>query len=93
MVGFATGYVTHATDRCLWMVRIPSLYPHQKEKSLEWLDAVDREVEIVERGGHSGGPLELVVMLKEDQSIAWSEDARREQLFTIAGVLPGERKI
>lgn len=83
-------YVTHATDRCLWAVRIPSLNLPQKEKALEWLDVVDREVEIMEREGHSGKPLELALTLKENQSIAWSEDARWEQLLIIAGVLPGE---
>ncbi|KAH0835951.1 Alpha/Beta hydrolase protein [Lanmaoa asiatica] len=90
---FVAGYVTHATDRCLWTVRIPSLNLPQKEKALEWLDVIDREVEILESGGNSGRPLELALTLKEDQSIAWSEDTRWEQFITTAGVLPGERSI
>ncbi|KAF8137391.1 Alpha/Beta hydrolase protein [Boletus edulis] len=87
------GYVTHATDRCLWMVRIPSLSLSQKEKALEWLDAVDKEVEILEREDHSSRPLDQALMLKEDQSIVWSLDARWNRFLAIAGVLPDERNI
>ncbi|KAG6377518.1 hypothetical protein JVT61DRAFT_15326 [Boletus reticuloceps] len=85
------GYVTHATDRCLWMVRIPSLSLSQKEKALEWLDAVDKEVEILEREDHSGRPLDQALTLKEDQSMVWSLDARWNRFLAIAGVLPDER--
>ena len=83
--------MTHASDRCLWAVRIPNLST-QTEKALEWLDAVDREVEILEREGPSDRPLDQALTLKED-SIAWSQDTRYERFLTIAGVLPGEGNI
>ncbi|KAF8549438.1 alpha/beta-hydrolase [Imleria badia] len=85
------GYVTHATDRCLWALRIPSLTTdHQRRKALEWLDAVDMEVKILEREDDPGRPLDQALTLREDQSIGWSHDARWEHFLTIAGVLPGE---
>ncbi|KIJ62159.1 hypothetical protein HYDPIDRAFT_136701 [Hydnomerulius pinastri MD-312] len=84
------GYVTHATDRCLWTVRVHSLNLPQKEKALEWLDVIDREVEILEREGQSSKPLEVALTLKEDQTIDWAEDARWAQLMNIASILPGE---
>jgi carboxylesterase type B len=86
------GYVTHATDRCLWALRIPSL-DLQTTKALEWLDAVDKEVEILERDGPSDRPLDQALTLKEDQSIGWSQDARYDHLLAIAGVLPSEGNI
>lgn len=85
--------MTHATDRCLWALRIPSLYPPGTAKALEWLDAVDKEVETLEREGPSDRPLDQALTLKEDQSIAWSQDARYERFLAIAGVLPGEGNI
>lgn len=88
-----TGYVTHASDRCLWAYRIPNLITdYERRKGLEWLDAVDREVEIVEREGHPGPPLDQALMLREDHSIGWSHDARWEHFLSIANVLPGEGK-
>jgi len=87
------GYVTHATDRCLWTVRIPSLRPAETKKALEWLDAVDKEVAILEQEGHSGKPLDQALTLKEDQCIAWSHDERWERFLAIAAVLPGEQSI
>lgn len=85
--------MTHATDRCLWTVRIPSLRPAETKKALEWLDAVDKEVAILEQEGHSGKPLDQALTLKEDQCIAWSHDERWERFLAIASVLPGEQSI
>lgn len=73
-------------------MRIQSLNVPQKEKALEWLSVVDREVEILEEG-FSNKPVKWVLTLKEDQSIAWSENVHWERLVKIAGVLPSERDI
>lgn len=82
--------MTHATDRCLWALRIPNLTQSQQEKTLAWLDAVDREVRILERESDLGRPLNQALTLRADQSIGWSEDTRYERFLDIASVLPGE---
>lgn len=76
---FVAGYVTHTTDRYPWTVRIPNLTPPQKEKVLQLLDAVDREVGILEHESASGWPLNQAFTLRADQSIRWSEDKRYER--------------
>ncbi|KAI9567483.1 Alpha/Beta hydrolase protein [Boletus coccyginus] len=60
------------------------------EKTLAWLDAVDREVGILERESDLGRPLNQALTLRADQSIGWSEDTRYERFLDIASVLPGE---
>jgi hypothetical protein len=62
----------------------------QKEVAVAWLDAIDKEFEILEREGKPTQPLNQALTLKEDQTIAWEEDKKWEQLMEIAKVLPGE---
>ncbi|KAF8448767.1 Alpha/Beta hydrolase protein [Boletus edulis BED1] len=85
------GLVTHATDRCFWALRVPSMTAPQKRVAIAWLDAIDNELAILERGeGKSTRPLNQALTLREDQTIAWQEDRRWDQLMDIAKVLPGE---
>ncbi|KAF8836936.1 alpha/beta-hydrolase [Paxillus ammoniavirescens] len=84
------GLVTHGTDRCFWALRVPSMTLPQKEVALAWLDAIDKEFEILEREGKSTRPLNQALTLKEDQTIAWEGDKKWEQLMEIVKVLPGE---
>lgn len=62
----------------------------QKEVAVAWLDAIDKEVEILEREGKATRPLNQALTLREDQTIAWQDDQRWDQLMNIAKVLNGE---
>ncbi|KAG8221109.1 Alpha/Beta hydrolase protein [Butyriboletus roseoflavus] len=83
--------VTHGTDRCFRALRVPSLTAAQKEVAVAWLDAIDKEFEILEREGKPTRPLHQALTLREDQTIAWQNDKRWDQLMNIAKVLPGRR--
>ncbi|KAG8221138.1 Alpha/Beta hydrolase protein [Butyriboletus roseoflavus] len=84
------GLVTHGTDRCFWALRVPSLTAAQKEVAVAWLDAIDKEFQILEREGKPTRPLHQALTLREDQTIAWQDDKRWDQLMNVAKVLPGE---
>jgi hypothetical protein len=64
-------------------------YP-QTKKAIEWLDAFDKEIATLEQQGKPMHELNEALTLKEDQSIAWAEDGRWNELMNIAKVLPGE---
>ncbi|KAH0836860.1 Alpha/Beta hydrolase protein [Lanmaoa asiatica] len=87
---FYIGLVTHGTDRCFWALRVPSLTAPQKEVAVAWLNAIDKEFEILEREGKPTRPLNQALTLKEDQTITWQDDEKWDQLMNIAKVLPGE---
>lgn len=87
---FLLGLVTHGTDRCFWALRVPSLTAPQKKVAIAWLDAIDKEFEILEREGKPTRPLNQALTLREDQTIAWQDDKRWDQLMNIVKVLPGE---
>ncbi|KAF9233740.1 Alpha/Beta hydrolase protein [Melanogaster broomeanus] len=84
------GLVTHGTDRCFWALRVPSMNVPQKEVAVAWLDAIDKEFEILEREGKPTRALNQALTLKENQTIAWEDDKRFAQLMEVAKVLPGE---
>ncbi|KAG9313242.1 Alpha/Beta hydrolase protein [Chiua virens] len=84
------GFVTHATDRCFWALRVPSLSAPQKQVAVAWLDAIDNEFKLLEREGKPTRPLNQALTLREDQTIAWQYDEKWDQLMDIAKVLPGE---
>ena len=84
------GYVTHGTDRCFWALRLPNLTDAQQKVAIAWLDAVDKEVEILEREGKPTRPVHEALTLREDQTIAWQVDARWDRLMDIVSTLPGE---
>lgn len=86
----ASGLVTHGTDRCFWALRIPSMNYPQTKKAIEWLDAFDKEIAVLEQQGKPVHELNETLTLKEDQTIAWAKDPRWDELMNIAKVLPGE---
>ncbi|KAI6044174.1 Alpha/Beta hydrolase protein [Pisolithus marmoratus] len=84
------GYVTHATDRCIWALRVPILNSQQREVAMAWLDAIDKEFSILERQRKQTRVLNEALTLREDQTIGWAEDRDWDRLMEIAKVLPGE---
>ena len=84
------GYVTHGTDRLFWALRIPQMTQPQVAVAVAWLDAIDREIENVEREGKPIKPLDEVLMLKADKTIAWGKDEKYNSRMEIVKVLPGE---
>ncbi|KAI6149684.1 Alpha/Beta hydrolase protein [Pisolithus tinctorius] len=84
------GLVTHGTDRCLWALRVPIMSLPQKRVAVAWLDAIDKELSILEREGKQTRALNQALTLREDQTIGWVEDKDWDQLMEIVKVLPGE---
>lgn len=84
------GWVTHATDRCFWALRIPSMNYPQMKKAIEWLDAFDKEIAALEQQGKPMHELDEALTMQEDQSIVWAEDKRWAELMNVAKILPGE---
>lgn len=83
------GYVTHATDRPIWALRLPALDTAQVDVARTWLDAVAAEVKLVETQGNTHG-LQEVLTLKEDRSIGWKVDERWNGLMRLREALPSE---
>ncbi|KAH8089868.1 carboxylesterase [Cristinia sonorae] len=84
------GYVTHATDRALWALRLPSLEPAQADVARAWLDTIAREVKELEEAGSSTRDIREILTLKEDRTIAWTEDKTWDDVVRLLKVLPGE---
>lgn len=84
------GYVTHATDRALWALRLPSLEPAQADVARAWLDTIAREVKELEEAGSSTRDVREILTLKEDRTIAWTEDGTWDDVVRLLKVLPGE---
>ncbi|KAK7692787.1 hypothetical protein QCA50_004420 [Cerrena zonata] len=82
------GYVTHATDRALWALRIPALQADQVSVALAWLDTIASEVKKVEQGNQRS--YQDILALKTDRSIGWIVDEQWDRKMELAGVLPGE---
>ena len=86
-----SGYVTHATDRSLWALRIPTLKPNQVDIALAWLDTIAAEVKILEEGSDgSQRTYQDILALKTDRSIGWIVDEHWARKMELAHVLPGE---
>ncbi|OBZ67787.1 hypothetical protein A0H81_12181 [Grifola frondosa] len=84
------GYVTHATDRSLWALRLPIIEPSQADVARAWLDAVAAEVKAVESGDTLSRGLQQVLALKEDKTIGWKQDDLWDNLMRLLEALPGE---
>ncbi|KAI0692905.1 carboxylesterase [Cytidiella melzeri] len=84
------GYVSHGTDRALWAFRIPSLVQDQVEVARSWLEAIAREVEVLEKAGKPLRSETEVLALKEDRVVGWKEDAKWEHYMELRRALPGE---
>ncbi|PCH34967.1 carboxylesterase [Wolfiporia cocos MD-104 SS10] len=83
------GYVTHATDRAFWALRLPILEPDQADIARQWLDTIDVEIKYAEANGNQRG-LREVLALKEDKTIGWVEDDRWNAVMRLCEALPGE---
>ena len=81
------GLVTHGTDRYIWAFLVPGMAPHQQKVAVAWLDAVDKEFDILERGSRQTRALNQALVLHEDQTITWAEDRRWDQCMKLAKVL------
>ncbi|KAF5370021.1 hypothetical protein D9758_001163 [Tetrapyrgos nigripes] len=81
------GYVTHATDSCLWHLRIPVLEPDQVPIAKSWLERIESEVQILEADGKPARPVTQVLTLKEDKKIEWCEDPEWEEKIRLLDVL------
>ncbi|KAH7926008.1 alpha/beta-hydrolase [Leucogyrophana mollusca] len=84
------GWVTHGTDRVFWALRKPSMTAAQIQTAVAWLDAVDKEIAILESEGRAMQAVTKILTLNEDHSISWNDDKRWDQLMKIAKILPGE---
>lgn len=84
------GYVTHATDRPLWCLRVPILTPDQLETARKWLTTIDSETAAIEAAGRPLRDVHAVLTLHEDRAIAWAEDRKYDEVMRLAKVLPGE---
>ncbi|TCD66077.1 hypothetical protein EIP91_001835 [Steccherinum ochraceum] len=84
------GYVTHATDRPLWALRLPNLHADQVPVATAWLDAVAKETKDIEAKGASSRSLLDVLTLKEDRTVGWTEDKSWHEVSRLLRVLPGE---
>lgn len=83
--------MTHATDRPLWALRLPTLDPQQADVARSWLDTIAHEVAALEKAGKPTTPVTEVLALKEDKTIGWQQDAKWERYMQLRLALPGER--
>ncbi|KAK7470775.1 hypothetical protein VKT23_002193 [Stygiomarasmius scandens] len=81
------GYVTHATDACLWHLRIPTLEPEQIPVAKEWLEKIESEIQALDVEGKAQRPVEHVLTLKEDRSIGWCIDPSWEEKMRLLDAL------
>jgi hypothetical protein len=83
--------VTHGTDRPLWAFRAPSLTPDEQSVARSWLDAIDIAVKAAEEGGPRRGVKDVLV-LNENKTIGWREDARWGSIMRLLKILDGEKE-
>ena len=82
------GYVTHATDRPLWTVRLPVLQDDQASVARSWVSTVADYVRRAEAG--QGLPLKTVLALTEEKEIREAEDGKWDEYMRLSKVLPSE---
>ncbi|KAI0717067.1 carboxylesterase [Earliella scabrosa] len=82
------GYVTHATDRPLWTVRLPVLQDDQASVARSWVSTVAEYVRRAEAG--QGLPLKTVLALTEEKEIREVEDGKWDEYMRLSKVLPSE---
>jgi len=85
-----TGYVTHGTDRPLWVFRIPELTAPQVQVARAWLDAIDHATQELKLRHPDKRSLKEVLALQADKRIEWSADANWDEATRLRKVLPGE---
>jgi hypothetical protein len=85
-----TGYVTHATDRVLWALRLSELDDSQAVVARAWLNTIDHEVQVLEEEGTAKHAVGTVLALKKDRSIGWQDDQYWDRYMRVCSILPGE---
>jgi hypothetical protein len=85
-----TGYVTHATDRAIWALRLPVLDDAQTAVARAWLNVVNRAVQALEEGGIAKYAPGMVLALTKDRKIEWQDDQYWNQYMRLCSILPGE---
>lgn len=84
------GYVSHATDRALWVLRTPVLTAQQAEIARQWLKAIDNEVYALEVQGRTIRGVKEILTLKDQFTVEWSEDLKYDTVMRLTKILPGE---
>ncbi|PIL23205.1 hypothetical protein GSI_14514 [Ganoderma sinense ZZ0214-1] len=82
------GYVTHATDRSLWAMRLPVLKDDQSTVARSWVSTIMDYVRRAEAGDVL--PLKTIVALTEDKEIREMEDTKWGEYMRLRTTLPGE---
>ena len=84
------GYVSHATDRALWVFRTPVLLPQQIEIARQWLQSVDNEARALETQGRTDRGVKEILVLKDQYTIEWDEDVKYDRVMRLTKILPGQ---
>jgi hypothetical protein len=82
------GYVTHGTDRSLWVFR--GLTAPQMEVARAWLDAIDRETQELEFLHPDKRDWKRVLTLKTDQQVEWTTDENWNDATKMRKLFPRE---
>lgn len=90
MYNISAGYVTHASDRILWSLRVPSLLPDQVIVAEAWLDAIESNLKALSINSTPTRSVREVLTLTENREIKWTTDERWEEMMKLARILPGE---
>ncbi|KAJ7579694.1 Alpha/Beta hydrolase protein [Mycena floridula] len=73
----AEGYVTHASDRALWALRLPNLEPDQVTIAHAWLDRIAAEVARLEaEDSPTAESVKDILVLDTDKTIKWTVDSK-----------------
>ncbi|KAF9528954.1 carboxylesterase [Crepidotus variabilis] len=82
------GFVTHACDRHLWTLRLPSLEPGQDDVARAWVRRIAEETE-ADNSELEGAEVDVkrMLTLKENKTIGWTEDARWDEMLKLAKVI------
>ncbi|KAM5543541.1 hypothetical protein V8D89_002792 [Ganoderma adspersum] len=82
------GYVTHATDRSLWAMRLPALKDDQSTIARSWVSTIADYVKRAEAGDVLA--LKTIVRLTEDKEIREVEDTEWDKYMRLRMTLPDE---
>ncbi len=84
-----TGYVTHGTDRSLWMLRLPILEGDQVGIARKWVSTIAEYVKRAEEG-HGISDAKVVLGLTKDKEIKEKPDELWDEYMLLRTTLPGE---
>ncbi|OJT07523.1 hypothetical protein TRAPUB_1619 [Trametes pubescens] len=83
------GYVTHGTDRSLWMLRLPILEGDQVGIARKWVSTIAEYVKRAEEG-HGISDAKVVLGLTKDKEIKEKPDELWDEYMLLRTTLPGE---